>query len=287
MEDRKQLLHDFKPQGENEPELRRGISDSIEYLTCRSVPPAATASPNASASGSIPCATPGSSGSNDCSECLSGVAHRLSQTMTALRGGIELGLMGKHSATDYRSLLEQSLHLADEMSQMIVTLRDLGEAGAAAGPPQHVLLETTVAAILLEMEGLAQARGLRLQFRTRGTMKIRANSDRLREALQSLLVWVIQNSSDGGVIAVDLLAAEGEALMRLSAPRFDSQYFQIKALEDIPTPGFLFSHAAKSGSLAWVICQRMVDGLGGRLEMITDGHDAGRIRVRFPLVPAG
>ncbi len=70
-----------------------------------------------------------------CRECLAAVAHRLAQPMTALRGGIELGLMGKRSAADYRFLLEQSLQLADNMAQLIISLRDLGESGAPGAPP--------------------------------------------------------------------------------------------------------------------------------------------------------
>ena len=221
----------------------------------------------------------------NCRECLAAVAHRLAQPMTALRGGIELGLMGKRSAADYRSLLEQSLQLADIMAQLIISLRDLGESGAPGPPPQYVLLERTATEVLAEMEGLAQSRELRLQLEAEGEVKVCANPERLREALQSLLAWVIQNSAGGGVLAVGLSASEGEARMFLSPPRLDLQYLQIKMLEDITTPGLLFSHAAKNGALGWAINQRLLDGLGGKLEILADGPDAGCVRVRFPLAP--
>jgi hypothetical protein len=45
----------------------------------------------------------------------------------------------------------------------------------------------------------------------------------------------------------------------------------------------LFAHAAKNGALGWAINQRLLDGLGGKLEILTDGPTAGGIRVRFPL----
>jgi len=213
------------------------------------------------------------------------MAHRLAQPMTALRGGIELGLMGKRSAADYRSLLEQSLQLADNMAQLIISMRDLGESGAPVGSPQCVHLEATVAEVLAEMEGLAQSRELRLRLNAEGAAKVFANPERLREALQSLLAWVIENSAGGGVITVDLSASEGEARVFLSPPRLDLQYLQIKILGDITNPGLLFSHAAQNGALGWAINQRLLDGLGGKLEILTDGRDAGCIRVRFPLAP--
>jgi signal transduction histidine kinase len=222
----------------------------------------------------------------DCRECLAAMAHRLAQPMTALRGGIELGLMGKRSAADYRSLLEQSLQLADNMAQLIVSLRDLGESSAPGGPSQCVLLEATATEVLAEMQSLAESRELRLQLNTEGTVKVCMNPERLREALQSLLAWVIQNSAGGGVITVDLSASEGEARVSLSPPRLDLQYLQIKVLEDITNPGLLFSHAAKNSALGWAINQRLLDGLGGKLEILTDGPDAGCIRVRFSLAPA-
>jgi signal transduction histidine kinase len=215
------------------------------------------------------------------------MAHRLAQPITALRGGIELGLMGKRSLADYRALLEQSLELADNMAQLIISLRDLGESGAPGGPSQWVPLEAMVTEVLAEMEGLAESRELRLQLEAEGSVRVCANPMRLREALQSLLAWVIQNSAGGGVIAVELSASEEQAQLFLSPSRLDLQYLQIKVLEDITVPGLLFSRAAKNGALGWAINQRLLDGLGGKLEILTDDAAAGCIRVRLPLAPAG
>lgn len=215
------------------------------------------------------------------------MAHRLAQPMTALRGSIELGLMGKRSAADYRSVLEQSLQLADNLTQLIVSLRDLGESSAPSGAPQCVLLNATATEVLAEMESLAQSRDLHLQFHAEVEARVCANSERLREALQSLLAWTIQNCAGEGAIAMELSASEGEARIFLSPPRWDLQYLQIKVLEDITTPGLLFSHAAKNGALGWAINQRQWEGLGGRLEILTEGSDAGCVRVSFPLALPG
>ena len=138
---------------------------------------------------------------------------------------------------------------------------------------------------MAEMEVLAQSRDLRLQLTGGETVKVRANPERLREALQSLLAWVIQNSAGGGEIAMELSASETEASLFLSPPRLDLQYLQVKILEDITSPGLLFSHAAKNGALGWAINLRLLDGLGGKLEILTDGPDVGRIRARLPLAP--
>src|SRR5579863_2239752 len=137
----------------------------------------------------------------ECRECLGALAHRLAQPMTALRGGIELGLMGKHTAAEYRGLLEQSLQLADNMAQLIVTLRDLGESGVAGGEARYIAIEPVATQAFADLKGLAQARDLRLNLTTQGAAEVCANPERLREALQSVVGWVVQNSAGGGVIA--------------------------------------------------------------------------------------
>ncbi len=292
MEDKHQLLSHAKTSGKNETPIAGGPSCSPVTPTTRSLDPdlgspdlPITRSPDHQlCSPDHP--LPRSPGSKNCRECLGALAHRLAQTMTALRGGIELGLMGKHSTADYRSLLERSLELADTMAQLIVSIRDLGESGAPGGPPEPVLLEAAASEVLGELEGLAEFRELHLQLKTEGAVKVFADPVRLREVFMSLLAWVIQNSAGGTVVAVDISAAEGEARVVLSPSRQDLQYLQVKILEDITSPGLLFSYAAKNGALGWIINLRLVEGLGGKLEILNDGSETGRIRARFPLAPA-
>jgi signal transduction histidine kinase len=205
--------------------------------------------------------------------------------MTALRGGLELGLLGKRTVAEYRSLLQQSMQLADNLAQLIVSLRDFGESGARGGPAHPVVLESLATEVLAEMEALARSRDLHLQLHSAGVVKVCANPERLHEGLQSLLAWVIQNSAGPGVISVELSAAEGEARIGLFPPRLDLQYLQIKILEDVTNPGLLFAHAARNSALGWAINQRLLDGLGGKLGILTEGPNAGCIRARFPLAP--
>jgi VIT1/CCC1 family predicted Fe2+/Mn2+ transporter len=109
---------------------------------------------------------------------------------------------------------------------------NLGEP-LAVQPPE----EAAASEVLAEMEALAQSRELRLQLHVEGVVKVCVNPERLREALQGLLAWVIQNSAGSGAIAIKLSAADGVARVFLSPPRLDLQYLQIKMLEDITTPG--------------------------------------------------
>jgi signal transduction histidine kinase len=220
-----------------------------------------------------------------CRECLGALAHRLAQSATALRGGIELALLGNHAVSEYQSVLEQSLQLADHMVELIVSLRDLAESGAPAGPAQSVILEPLLREAVAEMQGLAESRGLRVRFRADGPAGVCVNPNRLRDSLQNLLAWVIHNSTEGGIIDIGVSASDGETQVSLALPRLDLQYLQVKVLEDISSPGLLFSHAANSGAMGWAINRRLVEGLGGKLEMVTEGMGAGCIRARFPIAP--
>jgi len=293
MEERKQTLSHQKPLEENELEIKRSSSQSPGQPTARSadgpicLPDRPISPPPDFKICSADRAITRSPDSQKCRECLGAMAHRLAQPMTALRGGMELGLMGKRTVADYRALLEQSLQLADGMVQLIVSLRDLGESSAPGVTLQSVALRFAVEETLAEMEGVAQARNLHLQLDADGAGEVCADPVRLREALQSLLDWVIQNSAGGGIVTLKLSTAEGAPRMFIKPTRLDLQYLQIKMLEDITTPGQLFSHAAKHGALGWAINQRLLDGLGSKLEMITDGLDAGCIRVTFPTEPTG
>jgi light-regulated signal transduction histidine kinase (bacteriophytochrome) len=228
----------------------------------------------------------GQTTSERCRACLGALAHRLAQSATALRGGVELALLGKRSVSEYRSVLEQSLRLADHMVQLIVSLRNLAESSAPAGPPQCVALDQIVREIQAEVQGLAESREIQFQLTAEGAANICVDPGRLREVLQNLFAWVIQNSAGGGVIEMEISAPNGEAHVSLLPPRWDSQYLQVKMLEDIANPGLLFSHAAKTGAMGWAINRRLVEGLGGKLEIVTEGPDAGCIRARFPLTPA-
>ena len=231
--------------------------------------------------------SPGSQAASECCRaCLGALAHRLAQPVTALRGGMELALLGIGSVSEYRSVLEQSLQLVDHLVQLIVSLRALAESSAPAGPPQSVALEQIVSEMQAEVQGLAQAREIQFQLTAEGAANICVDPGRLREALQSLLAWVIQSSAGGGVIETEISASDGEALVSLLPPRLDLQYLQVKVLEDIANPGLLFSHAVKTGAMGWAINRRLVEGLGGRLEIVAEGPDAGRIHARFPLAPA-
>jgi len=220
-----------------------------------------------------------------CRECLGALAHRLAQPATALRGGMELALLGNPTVSEYQSTLEQSIELADRMVELIVSLRDLAESGAPAGPAQSVILEPLVREAVAEMRGLAESRGLGFRLTTDGPARVCVNPDRLREALQNLLAWVVHNSAGGGVIDIRVSAFDGESQVSLAPPRLDLQYLQIKVLEDITSLGALFSHATKSGAMGWAINRRLVEGLGGKLEMVTEGRGAGCIRARFPVAP--
>ena len=108
-----------------------------------------------------------------------------------------VGADGKTLSGGLPVLLEESLQLADNMAQLIISLRDLGESGAPGGPSQSVLLNGRCQGSPGRDGGPGASRELRLQLHAEGDLKVCANPERLREAFQSLLAWIIQNSAGG------------------------------------------------------------------------------------------
>lgn len=57
--------------------------------------------------------------------------HQLSQTLTFLRGFLELALLVDSDAQEYRKVIQQSLAQAETMVQLFKSYRALGEGGAS------------------------------------------------------------------------------------------------------------------------------------------------------------
>ncbi len=57
--------------------------------------------------------------------------HQLSQTLTSLRGFLELALLVDSDAQEYRKVIQQSLAQAETLVQLFKSYRALGEGGAS------------------------------------------------------------------------------------------------------------------------------------------------------------
>ncbi len=229
---------------------------------------------------------PASSDTKACRECLAAMAHRLAQPMTALRGGIELGLMGKRSAADYRALLEQSLQLADNMAQLIISLRDLGESSAPAArpvrPPEAIGHGSP--------GGNGEFGAMPGTFICNSKQKEPQGLFRIRSACANRCRVCWPGSSKTA-------PAGAPSPWTFRRPRVKPAFFLLprdwtcstsrsKCWRISPTRACSSPMPPKTDALGWAINQRLLEGLGGKLEMLTDGADAGCIRVRFPLAPA-
>ncbi len=220
-----------------------------------------------------------------CRECLGAIAHRLAQPMTALRGSIELGLMGKRTAEEYHSILVQTLQLADNMVKTIVSLRDLGESIGPDGPTDRANLKFVVSETLAEIESLARMKTRHFTFEAGQTSDAKVSALGLREVLRSLMMWILQNTSADGTIVVKLSLAEGTTQIHISLPRLDLQYLQVKMLDDITPPDVHVSPAARTGSLDWSGQQQAINALGGKLDVLMEGADPTAICISFPIAP--
>lgn len=70
----------------------------------------------------------GQSPSIEVIEVLRGLAHKLSQPLTSLRGSLEVALMDEMDEKECRKVLEQSLEETYRVAEVLETLREVLEA---------------------------------------------------------------------------------------------------------------------------------------------------------------
>jgi len=218
-----------------------------------------------------------------CRECLEALAHRLSQPLTALRGSMELALLGVRSAADYRAALEQSFQLAEYMVQLIRSLRDLAESTAPSGVSERVSLDKLVRAVVEELRGLAESRGLEMALTLSREVSVWGDPGRVREAVLRVVHGTIHRSPEGGTIRISLATSDGSALLTLFDPRPGAPVGETGAWSEVSNPGVLFSEAAKGSSLEWAITHRWVEALGGALQTESGAPHEFCSRLRLPL----
>ncbi len=218
-----------------------------------------------------------------CRECLGSLAHRLSQTLTVLRGTLELALLGERTAAAYRAALEQALPLADQFVQLLDSLRDLAESlgsgGRCEAVPLYPLVEETVEA----WRGWAESRGLDIALAPGREIQAWAHPEKLRLALHKTLYSLFLRSAGDGTIAIAVSRSGDTACLTFSDPRPGEAQMEPGPRRPPTNPGSLFSAAAQGSNLEGMIAQRLVEAMGGNFQVENDASGGCSVRLALPL----
>ena len=204
------------------------------------------------------------------SEFLANISHELRTPLQSILGFSELGHMRGAAQPRLQGMFD-SIHSAGQRMLVLVNnLLDLSRLESPVGEIQRIAQDIAPAlrAVGDELQGLAQARALRLLLPGAGAPALWAQADafRLQQVLRNVLANAIRFAPDGSDIRVDWQAgpgAEHHISVRDHGPG-------IPAAElDSIFEAFVQSSRTKDGSggtgLGLAICRKILDGHHGRI----------------------
>jgi len=214
------------------------------------------------------------------------VAHDLRTPMTRLRVTAEAALATNDPAK-YREALSDCLEESERVLSMLTTLMDISEA--ETGTMKLTVTQVELAKLAAEItdlyEDTAEEAGVALGASVPGDLTVRADRDRLRQALANLVDNAIKYTPRGG--RVDLTAARdadavvirvtdtGAGISGRDLPRiFDRLYRGDQ------------SRATRGLGLGLSLVRAYVEAQGGKVTVESDPAHGATFTIKLPALPA-
>jgi len=221
-------------------------------------------------------------------EFLSRMSHELRTPLNAILGFgqlLELATLGAEDADHVREILCAGRHLLELIDEML----DLStiEAGRIQLHLQPVPLPALVDECVRLITPAAEQAGLRLAWRIDADcLPVHADRNRLRQILLNLLSNAVKYNRAGGEVLVGAQCADGvcELLVRDSGPGLSAEQ-----IERLFQP-FERLDADRSGNpgtgIGLSLCKRLVELMGGSIDVTSRLGEGSTFRVRLPTDPA-
>jgi PAS domain S-box-containing protein len=204
------------------------------------------------------------------SEFLANISHELRTPLQSILGFSELGETRSGSQPRLQGMFASIHDAGQRMLVLVNNLLDLSRLESPVGEIQRQPqdMASALRAVADELQGLAQARGLKLQLTPATAAALWASGDafRLQQVLRNVLANAIRFAPAGSSIAVDWQAQPGgehHISVRDHGPGIPPQEL------DSIFEAFVQSSRTKDGSggtgLGLAICRKIMDGHGGRI----------------------
>lgn len=211
--------------------------------------------------------------------------HQLSQTLTSLRGMLELALLVDGDEQEYRRVIQQSLAQAEGLVQLFKSYRAMAESEASDLVKERVRLVELVQIALGQLCPLVDSRQLTVHLDPSDNCLVQTDPQRLLVALRRGLLRAIRQSSTGGKLKVSLSTKEGRACLTISASALGA--------EARCQPGFadVSDHESQKGLGSdtvegdWTPVRRAVEALGGSLLTWNTANSPLLCEICLPLSP--
>jgi K+-sensing histidine kinase KdpD len=209
--------------------------------------------------------------------------HQLSQTLTSLRGTLELALLVDSDEQEYRRVIEQALVQAEVLFQLFRSYRALTEGETSNLMNDDVRVGELVRVALEQLRPLSDSRRLAVHVEYGDKCLVQTDPARLLVALRRGLRRAIQQSPTGGKLQVRLATKMSSACLAISATTPGADAHSEPGFDEIPD--LEFGKRLTSGSVEghWTPVRRAVEALGGSLLTLTTANSPLICEICLPL----
>lgn len=220
------------------------------------------------------------------------LSHELRTPATVIRGEAEVALRNR---TDPNAQSEALTRIIDATSELGGRIQDLLDA-ARGGPLDYALnirtepLRDIVEAAVKQMQAVAEHRDLRLEFDpadAHGLCLVDADRERLQQALLIVLDNALRYSPGGGTVSVEIDVDDEHWLVNIDdhGPGMATAELE-RAFEPHYRGAAGHQHAPQGQGLGLAIALRIVQGLGGSIELFNRERGGLRASIALPVSTA-
>lgn len=214
-------------------------------------------------------------------------AHELRTPLAVLRSTAEIALRSPRSVAGYeeclQTVLEETARMTTLANQLLLLARE--EAGLYDGPCEPVDLAEVARDAALDLEPLAEMKGVTLTIEGAASADVPGDRDRLRRVLLNVLDNAIKNTPAGGDVSVVLDVRQNVVAVRIRdtgigiAPEHLSHVFERFYRADP-------SHDRETGGvgLGLAICRAIVASHRGEITIASEPGQGTEVRITLPAV---
>ncbi len=205
------------------------------------------------------------------------ILHDMSQPLGALRCGIELARMKRHSNgddADLRVWLEQT----ERLGELLDRARELAEIECSHAGLEACDLAGITRALLNDLRGQAEARNVALVLESPRAVHAQINDQRIYRALQAILLNALEHANAGHSLRIAIREVDDEARISISGISSGGAKWQV--LSD-PLAGS--RHVTGFQNWPLLLAKCVVHAAGGLVQYGTASGGLGNLLIRLPL----
>jgi heavy metal sensor kinase len=214
------------------------------------------------------------------------LAHELRTPLAALRGEIEMSLRQPQADEQQTRRFASQLEEIDRLKRLIAQLLMLAraEAGDIALARVEVDLAGLVAALVDQLEPVAEAKRVDLRFEPNGPVTVMADEEWLKRLVLNLLDNAIKFTSGGGRVGVRVSAEADHAVLQISDTGIGiSADLLPRIFDPFVRADPSRSHRTEGAGLGLSLVKWIVDRHNGRIDVQSTPAQGSTFTVYLPL----